>query len=44
LLNDLDRDGLRRVALEALLMADGPDRIDGEVDDDKVNVLPLGQD
>jgi hypothetical protein len=41
-LHDLDRNGLRRVAYEALMLADGPDRIDGDVVGDGVSVVGDG--
>jgi hypothetical protein len=35
-LYNLDRGELRRLAYEALLISDGPDRVDGDVEDDLV--------
>lgn len=37
-LYNLDRSELRRVAYEALMISDGPDRIDGDVEDPTINV------
>lgn len=35
---DLDRTELRRLALECLLVSDGPDRIEGDVDTNGISV------